>query len=140
MRRMLVMVTALLLAATGVAGCGDDDGGGDAADSATAGDTGSDQQEGDAGDDTGGGERIALTASDFEWAPADLVMDAGEEATLVVGNNGNAPHNLTIEDLDVDEDLDPGGTAEVSLTPEAGEYEFFCAIHPDQMRGTLTAD
>jgi plastocyanin len=144
MRRMLVLLTAALLAGAGIAGCGDDDdgdGGGD--DSAPATETG-----GDTGGDTGGeegdggggdGERVAITASDFEFAPADLVLTAGEEATLVLGNTGQVGHNLTIEGLDVDEDIEPGGSVDIPLAPDAGEYDFFCAIHA-QMQGTLTVD
>jgi cytochrome c oxidase subunit II len=118
MRRFAFLLTVVLVTGTGLAGCGDDD----------AADTG--------GDDTG--RSVAITAGDFSFEPDQVELDAGAEANLEVDNAGAVGHNLTIEDLDVDEDVGPGESATVSVTPDARDYEFYCKFHRGQMTGTLT--
>ena len=94
---------------------------------------------------TGGGEATDdggpadLTAEDFSFSPTELTATVGEEAAFEVANDGDVPHNVTIEELDVDEDVDAGEHTFVTVTPEEpGEFEFYCALHPEQMTGTLT--
>ena len=70
------------------------------------------------------------------WPAAAAV---GEEAAFEVANDGDTEHNVTITELEVDEDLEPGVRMFVTFTPEEpGSFEFFCSYHPDQMTGTLT--
>jgi len=57
---------------------------------------------------------------------------------IEVENEGDATHNLTIEGLDVDEDLQPGKTTDVSFDAEPGTYKFHCEYHPSKMKGTIT--
>jgi plastocyanin len=121
MRKLL----ALALAGTfGVAlvACGDDDGddgGGD-----------SDTPEGD----------VTLVAEDFEFNPVDLQAGPGE-VTIAFQNGGNAEHNITIESLDIDTDVDPGEATTIEVdVPEGENVEFFCKFHEGQgMVGTLSA-
>jgi plastocyanin len=134
MRRTTVLLTLVLAAGVVLAGCGDDDDG-------IVDDIGVDD-DGDAGTAENGetGETVTITAEDFSFDPTEVSLTAGEEATLEVENAGNVGHNLTIEDLDVDADVGAGGSTSVSVTPDAGEYEFYCGFHPGQMTGTLTVD
>lgn len=62
-----------------------------------------------------------------------------------VTNDGELPHNLAIEgqgmEAALDEDLQPGETAMLSVELEAGEYEVYCPVgdHAEQgMQMTLT--
>jgi cytochrome c oxidase subunit II len=118
MRRFAVLLTVFLASGTGLAGCGDDDA----------------EVTGD--DDTG--RSVAITAGDFSFEPSQVELDAGAETTLEVENAGAVGHNLTIEDLDVDEDVGPGESTSVSVAPQERDYEFYCKFHRGQMTGTLT--
>jgi plastocyanin len=121
MRKLLVLVLALAFA---LVACGDDDDDGGGSDS------GGDTPEGD----------VTLVAEDFQFEPADLQAGPGA-ITIVLQNGGNADHNLTIESLDVDQDVAPGEATTVDVdVPEGENVEFFCKFHEAQgMVGTLTA-
>jgi len=75
--------------------------------------------------------------------PADLVVDAGTEIT--VANVGGLEHTLTAEDGSFTTGvLAPGeeqgtfaGTNAALVVDDAGTFEIFCELFPDEMRGTL---
>lgn len=91
-------------------------------------------------DVTGAGE-IELEVDDFYFSPTVLEGDAGETLTVNLFNEGNAPHTFTIDELGVDEELQPGQegvTAEVTF-PDSGALVFFCRFHASGgMRGGLS--
>ncbi len=116
MRRLTAAVAATLAVATFVAGCGTDN-------KSSA---------------SGGGRTVKLEADDVYFKPTDIKLDAGKATTLEVENEGKVEHNITIEGLEVDKDLEAGKTTTVSVTPKAGTYQFHCEYHPTQMKGTIT--
>lgn len=72
---------------------------------------------------------------DFEFAP--LCTDAGDAASITVANTGEAPHTYTVSDIDVNVDLDGGGSETVDLSGATpGTYKVICTYHP-QMVGAL---
>ena len=81
-----------------------------------------------------------LQARDFSFKPAELTATAGEKTTFHVVNAGEAKHNLTIKDLDVDVDLETRGLTTITFTAESGVYEFVCKFHASQMTGELTVE
>ena len=96
---------------------------------------------GDGGDDAGDDSAKAdITTKDFAFVPDALTATAGEEASFEVVNEDDTAHTLTIDDLGVDQDIEAGSTATVTVTAdEAGSYDFRCKLHPD-MTGTLTVE
>ncbi len=122
MRRAHALTALVLALALPLAGCGgdDDDGGDDAA---------AEEQE------TPSGPTSDITAKDFAFDPSEVTLEAGREVTLVLTNEDDVEHNITVEDLDVDEDADGGETGQATVTPDAGTYDFHCEYHPNQMRG-----
>lgn len=114
-----IMLVGALLAA-----CGGDDAG----DDATAGDNGGSS-----------GERTStITMRDNEFVPSAATI-AGGDIELV--NEGESPHNFTVEGEGIDVDVDPGATATRSIDLAAGTYSIFCEFHRSQgMEGTLTVD
>ncbi|MGH2735325.1 MAG: cupredoxin domain-containing protein [Actinomycetota bacterium] len=115
-RRMLV---ALALVALAAAGCGGDDEGGD-----------------ETGSEGSNGEAATLTASGLKFDTDSLTVASGGSIELV--NEDDTEHNLTAEEAELDEDVDPGDTATIDLGGvEPGTYDFFCEYHPETMTGTL---
>ena len=108
---------ALLLTVTVMTACGGSDGG--SAEGAEDGGT------------------ATVTATDNEFDPTTMTATAG--ATLEVTNDGEAPHNLSVEGEDIDVDIEPGSTQEVMLEGlDAGTYRVFCKFHEDAgMTATL---
>ena len=127
MRRAHALTALVLALALPLAGCGDDDDGG--GDDAAADGQGSPS-----------GPTSDITARDFAFDPSEVTLEAGREVALVLTNEDDVEHNITVEDLDVDEDADGGETGQATVTPDAGSYDFHCAYHPDQMRGTITVE
>jgi plastocyanin len=91
------------------------------------------------GDDGGGGggEGTTLSMTDNAFSPTDVTVSSG--GTVELSNDGGALHNLTIEGTDIDQDVDPGQSASITVDAEAGEYTMFCEYHRDAgMEGTVT--
>jgi plastocyanin len=95
---------------------------------------------------TGGGQpsaspvKASMTIDDSFFDPKELTAKAGQPLTVELQNNGNAPHTFTIDALNIEETLDPGQKATVTLTPKQdGTMQFYCRFHRSQgMEGTLT--
>ena len=88
-------------------------------------------------DDDGGGTTVDLDAADFSFSRSTITAPAGSEVTVEFANVGNAPHTFTVDDLGVSEQLSSGGNATIAFTMPDSETEFYCAIHPTLMMGTL---
>jgi plastocyanin len=88
---------------------------------------------GGSGDGTGGAD---IQANNFAFDPMDLAVRSGAEIALRNGN-ANTPHTFTIDGTDVDVELEPLATEDVTIDLDPGTYDFHCRIHP-QMTGTLT--
>jgi plastocyanin len=88
----------------------------------------------------GGGQTVEMT--EFEFDPSDLTVSKGD--VIEVTNDGELPHNMTVEGQDLA--TDPGASQQLEvghrLLP-AGDYEFICTIddHAEQgMTGTMTVE
>lgn len=90
---------------------------------------------GDGGEAGDGGATLSMVDNAFQ--PATLTVPAGSE--LEVTNDGQALHNLTIEGTEVNEDVEAGQSATVSIDIDAGDYTMFCEYHRAiGMEGTVT--
>ena len=69
-----------------------------------------------------------------------LTQAALKSVEGVALNEDDPEHNITIEDLGVNEDAEGGETAQARITPDAGSYDFHCEYHPNQMTGTITVE
>ena len=87
---------------------------------------------------TASGDTITIVATNFQFDKTTLTATAGQPVTFKITNNGSVDHNLTIADLKVNTDVKPGKSADKTVTPAAGTYEYHCEYHPTQMKGTLT--
>lgn len=78
----------------------------------------------------------SVQLADFAFRPDCLSADPG--ATIALDNTGDAPHTFTVEDTDVDVNVDAGSSGEADLgTVDPGTYAVTCTFHP-QMEATLT--
>jgi plastocyanin len=86
---------------------------------------------------TGG---IRVTIIDFGYGPDTLTARAGQELSLNVTNNGQAPHTFTITGVVDSGTLNNGQSKTIAFTPAAaGVLQFFCTIHgAATMSGRIT--
>ena len=134
MRRRMVIVVLAGVLALAAAGCGGGDDEGDGSASAT---TAAPETTAAAG---GGGEdELQLAASGTAWDTTSFDLTSGSNYSIEVDNQDGVQHNFTFEAAQADVDIPANEDATVTFTaPAAGSYEFFCAIHPAAMKGTIT--
>jgi YVTN family beta-propeller protein len=73
---------------------------------------------------------VALEADDYYFAPTYLQGEPGQALTLTVENESGTLHNLSIPELQIDQDIPPQATAKVQVTfPSSGTVRFFCKLH-----------
>ena len=77
-----------------------------------------------------------VQANNFSFDPADVEVGSGEDLSLKNGN-ANTPHTFTVEGTDIDVELAPLATDEVTVDLDPGSYDFRCRFHAE-MTGTLT--
>jgi plastocyanin len=89
--------------------------------------------------DVAGDSELDLELDDFYFEPTVLTGSAGETLTLHLENEGDTEHNFSLTDRGIDQDVEAGEKAVVSVTfPDSGTLVFFCKYHQDMgMRGAL---
>lgn len=85
---------------------------------------------------TAGGADADIVISNFAFGGTESVPVG---STVTVVNQDSIGHTWTSNDLFDSGTLSQGDTFEFTFD-EAGEYEYYCAIHPTQMTGTLTVE
>lgn len=120
MRKILILLGAIAIFA---AGCGDDSSSGTPV-QLTGNTT-------DKGTKDLSGSGIELEADDFYFSPTFIKGGTpGAKVTMKVKNEGANPHTFTSPALDVDEQVSPGESKDVTITlPRSGATEFFCRFH-----------
>jgi plastocyanin len=90
------------------------------------------------------GTAVVVTEKEFAIEMAETAFAAGTYS-FKVSNQGKFPHNLTIEGPGVDQQASPtiesGASGVVTVTLQAGSYEFWCGVdgHKDKgMKGKFT--
>ena len=125
-----------------LAGCGDDDSGGDSAagQASTGGATSAPATPGQSDSPAAPGsseaptEDVVIVIKDFSYTVPDSIP-AG--ATITVRNDDSVGHTVTSDDDGVfDVPVGPGEEAQLTAPAQAGEYPFHCTPHPN-MTGTL---
>ena len=135
-RRMLLLTLAVVALALVGAACGGDDDEEAEEPAATTEDTGG-----------GGGTTIELAADPggaLAFDQTELTAPAGE-VTIHLTNDAQIPHNVEVEGMGVEEvsDTITASDTNLTLTLEAGEYEFYCAVPGHReggMEGTLRVE
>jgi len=85
----------------------------------------------------------ALEAQDpYEWSQTEITLKPGD--TIEVVNAGVSPHDFTVDELGIHEDLtDEPVTITIPADAEPGAYEFYCSVPghaANGMVGTLTIE
>ena len=79
---------------------------------------------------------FGMFAQDIEFKPDAFTASAGQIG-LFIGNDDLVRHNISIDELEVDEELPSKAFVRIEFEAEAGTYEYYCTIHPT-MVGSIT--
>ena len=82
--------------------------------------------------------KVDIEADNFYFEKTFLKGTAGD-VTVEVENEGSVPHSFTIDDQDIDEVIQPGKKATVTVSLEAGKpVNFYCKFHVSSgMQGAM---
>ncbi|CAN5131627.1 hypothetical protein BH20ACT24_BH20ACT24_04850 [soil metagenome] len=76
------------------------------------------------------GGAITLDGSEFAFSPTCVQAGGGQSLKVTVTNGGSALHNLSVESLGIDEDVQAGESITVELTlPDSSAVPFVCKYH-----------
>lgn len=91
--------------------------------------------------DVSGESSVELEQDNFYFEPTVLEGTPGQKLTIELSNEGSALHNFSIPDESIDQDVQPDGKGEVTVTfPDSGTLVYFCKYHQSQgMVGALEA-
>ncbi|MGH9133717.1 MAG: cupredoxin domain-containing protein [Ilumatobacteraceae bacterium] len=143
MRSLVGVTTVAFFSVVGLlAGCGEDGGGSDA--------TGSSDQMSEMGGGHEGASpvaedarHVAVTARSFEFEPAELTAEVGEDVAIVLSSEDGL-HDFTIDELDAHVAAEEGETSVGGFrAAEPGRYTFYCSVEGHReagMEGTLVVE
>ena len=129
--RLLTAGCLAVVMAVGLAACGGDD---DDVDTPTL---GAPQEQ---------AENAELVAKENRYEPDDLPVKQDQEVTFQFRNDDEVQHNFTVSFLNIDQDVAPGQTVDITLTATAPPenldfYYFFCKFHQTEgMQGQLRVE
>jgi plastocyanin len=85
------------------------------------------------------GGSIETELDDFYFGPTFIEAKPGSTVKVELHNEGGVKHTFTIDSANIDETLDPGKTAEVSVkVPSSGSLNYYCRFHRSQgMQGAV---
>ena len=86
-----------------------------------------------------GNAKTEVELDDYYFKPTVLEGKPGQKVTLELKNEGKTVHSFTIDSQGIDQDVQPGDQAEVSVTiPKSGMVSFYCKFHKSSgMAGAL---
>ena len=92
------------------------------------------------GDTSDCGTTIELSAQDIQFSTDAIEAPAGEDFCIEFTNNDDIAHDVGIVETDFNGDDVPPGETMVYHVPamDAGDYTFYCTLHPQVMTGDLT--
>jgi len=134
---LLLLVTALAVVLAAGCGGGSDEGESEGGTTTIAGVAASDHGTADAT----GEDELSVELDDNYFEPTVIKGSPGQKLKLELENEGNAEHNFRLADQNIDQDVEAGEKAEVTVTiPESGEISFVCKYHEQLgMAGALAA-
>lgn len=71
---------------------------------------------------------VTVTMHDIFFDPAEFTIPANTPVKVILPNVGAAPHDFSIDALNISVTVNPGDTGEVTINAPAGEYDFYCNI------------
>ncbi|MFL5797890.1 MAG: cupredoxin domain-containing protein [Actinomycetota bacterium] len=91
--------------------------------------------------DASGMSSIEVEADDFYFDPTTLTGTAGQTLKIEIKNEGNTTHNFSLDDQNIDQDVQNGQSTTVTVKfPSSGVVEFYCKFHKSSgMVGQLKA-
>jgi len=96
-------------------------------------------QSSDSGGGGGGATSATVQAGAGGFVFSPNAVSIAEGGVITVKNVGTIPHTFTIQDKGINQVLNAGDSAKITIDLPPGTYPFICTFHQSQgMTGTLT--
>jgi plastocyanin len=79
---------------------------------------------------------VATDGSDNRWTPKDIAIEVGDKVTWSFAGT-QLVHNVKGVNFNLSSDKAPGGPPVSYTFDQVGNYEFFCELHAQPMRGIV---
>jgi plastocyanin len=136
-RTMLVLTAVLAFAAAGCGGGGSSESAEEGGTTTVAGVAAANH----GAKDASGMDELDVELDDDYFEPTVITGTPGQKLKLELENEGSNEHNFTLESQSLDQDVDAGEKADVTVTiPQSGRVSFYCKYHKQLgMAGALAA-
>jgi plastocyanin len=140
-----VVIVALAFAAFAVAGCGSSSSRSSGTTSESSGAGGQKTIAGVKANDHGTktvARETEVELDDYYFEPTVIQGKAGQKVTLELKNEGKVEHSFVIDSQNIDQTIQPGKDAKVTVTiPASGAVSFYCKFHKGEgMAGALAVE
>jgi plastocyanin len=137
MPRTMVVLTVLAFATAGCGGGGSSESAEEGGTTTVAGAAAANHGTKDAS----GMEELDVELDDDYFEPTVITGTPGQKLKLELENEGSNEHNFKLESQSLDQDVDAGEKADVTVTiPQSGQVSFYCKYHKQLgMAGALAA-
>jgi len=72
------------------------------------------------------------------WLPSSLMVHQGEDVELTLINKLDEPHGFKIEDMGLEEVVQPKAQMTVTFTAsQTGAHRYICHLHPPHIGGQI---
>jgi plastocyanin len=87
------------------------------------------------------GDETEVEMDDFYFEPTIIKAAPGTDFKVELFNESNNLHNFSLDDQNIDQDVEAGENFDVMVTiPDSGQLEFYCKYHKSQgMVGAIEA-
>ena len=76
---------------------------------------------------------IVVELNDHYFNPKNITIPEGTSTTLILKNKGKVEHTFTVENLEIDAEVQPGKEKTITVKPkQSGTYELICRYHVQQ--------
>lgn len=75
-----------------------------------------------------GATTVTIESVDIDFIPAEVTIPANTDVIVRLPNNGQIPHNFSINELDIDVTFQAGESPEVGINAPPGTYYYYCNI------------
>jgi glucose/arabinose dehydrogenase/plastocyanin len=87
-------------------------------------------------------DEVTIESYDIYFDPDRIAIPADADILFTLPNVGASLHNFSIDELDINIDIEPGATGSTTINVPAGRYAYYCNVpgHKEAgMAGTLIA-
>jgi hypothetical protein len=84
---------------------------------------------------------VLLVSQDraFNDTNPDINLKSNIPQELVLVNKDSTPHDINVESLNINSGiLNKDEEFKATITAESGVYEYYCSLHPQDMKGKIT--